>query len=131
MTTVSSPGRLLSLLNAIEEALSANECASVSGRPQRFVNFQKGIARMTFADGSGSITVQNFTLADGQTCVKALYAWAGNGKTGNGAVYPKGDNFDWQGASFRLAEQWIDGLLEATAEASAEAPVGEAYRAAV
>ena len=122
----SMPARLLSLLSAIESALSANECASARGRPQRLVNFQKGIARMTFADGSGSITLQSFTLADGQTCVKAGYRWA-NGKTGSGAVYPTGDNFDWQGASFRLAEGWMDGMPDP----SEETVVPERFQAAV
>ena len=127
VNTAPTATRLLSLLSAIESALAANECASARGRPQRFVNFQKGLARMTFADGSGAITLQSFTLADGQTCVKAEYVWAGNGKTGAAAVYPSGENFDWQGASFRLAEGWMDGLPEP----GAELPSGERYQAAV
>ena len=82
---------------------------------------------MTFTDKSGSITLQAFTLADGQTCVRAEYLWS-NGKKGGGSVYPSGDNFDWQGASFRLAEGWMDGLPEPGSET---AVIVETLQAAV
>ena len=75
--------RLLSLLTLIESALSQNESPSVAkGRPSRTVNFHKGLARAVFNDGSGSILLQGFTLADGQICVKAMLEWTGVSKPG-------------------------------------------------
>ncbi len=101
--------RLLSLLTLIESALSQNESPSVAkGRPMRTVNFHKGLARLSFNDGSGAILLQGFTLADGQICVKAMLEWAGASKPGVQSVYPKED-FNWSGAAHRIAEAWMDG----------------------
>ena len=101
--------RLLSLLTLIESALSQNESTSVAkGRPSRTVNFHKGLARVVFNDGSGSILLQGFTLADGQICVKAMLEWTGASKPGVQSVYPK-EGFNWAGAAHRIAEAWMDG----------------------
>jgi hypothetical protein len=101
--------RLLSLLSLIESSLSEHEAPSVAkGRPSRTVNFHKGLARLTFNDDSGSILLQGFTLADGQTCVKAVLEWAGAPKPGVQSVYPK-EGFNWAGAACRIAEAWMDG----------------------
>lgn len=64
---------------------------------------------MTFRDGSGSLTLQNFTLADGQICVKAEFGWSNAITPGSDAVYPTGDNFDWQRAAEKIAEAWLEG----------------------
>jgi hypothetical protein len=101
--------RLLSLLSLIESSLAEHEAPSVArGRPSRTVNFHKGLARLTFNDDSGSILLQGFTLADGQTCVKAMLEWAGAQKPGVQSVYPT-EGFNWAGAACRIAEAWMDG----------------------
>jgi hypothetical protein len=101
--------RLLSLLTLIESSLSEHEASSVAkGRPMRTVNFDKGLARLSFNDGSGSILLQGFTLADGQICVKAMLEWAGATEAGVQSVYPK-EGFNWAGAACRIAEAWMDG----------------------
>lgn len=115
--------RLLSLLTLIESSLSQNEAPSVAkGRPARTVNFHKGLARLSFNDGSGSILLQGFTLADGQICVKAMLEWAGSAKSGVQSVYPK-EGFNWAGAACRIAEAWMDG--PPTDEASASGSTAE------
>jgi hypothetical protein len=96
-------------MSAIESAFRMNDFAIGSGRPQRFVSFQKGVARMTFNDGSGYITLHSFVLADGQLCVKAEYTWTQTGTRAYRSIYPSNENFDWQGAAFKLAEGWMDG----------------------
>jgi hypothetical protein len=111
MSASPSP-RLVSLLSSIEKALVSYACPSINSRPERVVNFQKGVARMTFTDGSGSITLQSFTLADGQICVKAEFYWAQTQKTGTYSVYPATENFEWYGAAVRLGEAWMNGLPE-------------------
>ena len=125
--------RLLSLLSLIETSLAEHEASSVArGRPSRTVNFHKGLARLTFNDGSGSILLQGFTLADGQTCVKAMLEWAGAMKPGVQSVYPQ-EGFNWAGAACRIAEAWMDGppAMEASARARvAEEPMGTDLAAA-
>jgi hypothetical protein len=74
----------------------------------RTVNFNKGLARLVFNDGSGAILLQSFTLADGQICVKAMLEWAGASKPGVQSIYPNED-FNWSGAAHRIAEAWMDG----------------------
>jgi hypothetical protein len=113
--------RLLSLLTLIESSLSEHEAPSVSrGRPARTVNFHKGLARLSFNDGSGSILLQGFTLADGQICVKAILEWTGAGRPGVQSVYPK-EGFNWAGAACRIAEAWMDGPPAPESQASASA----------
>jgi hypothetical protein len=118
--------RLLSLLSLIETSLAEHESPSVArGRPSRTVNFHKGLARLTFNDSSGSILLQGFILADGQTCVKAVLEWAGAPKPGSQSVYPT-ETFNWAGAACRIAEAWMDGppALPQTA-ATLEAPAAQ------
>ncbi|HEU5081145.1 MAG TPA: hypothetical protein VFT72_18175 [Opitutaceae bacterium] len=106
---MSTPPRLLSFLAAIEAVFQLHGAPCADQKPERFVNFQKGIARMTFRDGSGALTLQNFTLADGQICVKAEFNWANAITPGSDAVYPTGSNFDWQRAAEKIAEAWLEG----------------------
>lgn len=114
--------RLLSLLTLIESSLADHGSEAVArGRPSRTVNFHKGLARMSFNDGSGSILLQGFTLADGQICVKAMLEWKGIERPGMQAVYPT-EHFNWPGAACRIAEAWMDGpttIEAAPAEGSA------------
>lgn len=112
------PPRLLSLLSSIESSLASHGSAAVSAPPLRSVNFQKGIARMTFVDGSGSITLQNFTLADGQICVKAEFCWSHSDSMGSYAVYPTPQDFDWFGAAVKIAQAWMNGATATSAAAA-------------
>lgn len=107
--------RLLSLLSSVESSLSSHGCPAVNIPPARAVNFQKGIARMTFADGAGSLTLQNFTLADGQICVKAEFYWPQTNSMGSCAVYPTPENFDWFGAAVKIAQAWMAGPTDVRA----------------
>jgi len=118
--TLMSP-RLLTLLALIESALSNHGSAAVAAPCARSVNFHKGLARMTFADGSGSILLQNFTLADGQICVRAAFSWTGSTATGTLSVYPR-EAFDWPTAADQLASAWLAGQQPAAAVAI---PAGE------
>lgn len=103
------PPRLLSILSLVESALGTLECPSVQRPATRVVNFQKGLAKMSLADGSGWILVQNFVLADGEICIRADFGWANTQETGTCSIFPKGDNFDWFGAAAKVAEAWMAG----------------------
>jgi len=113
--------RLLTFLAYIENALANQGSRAVASPVARSVNFHKGLARMTFSDGSGSIHLQNFTLADGQICVRAVLSWAGRTDTGIHSVYPR-ESFDWLAAADQLATAWLAG--QATAAAQVAAPAG-------
>jgi len=115
--------RLLSLLSLVESSLLEHEAPSVAkGRAARTVNFHKGLARLSFNDGSGAILLQSFTLADGQICVKAMLEWTGVAQPGMQAVYPT-DSFNWGGAACRIAEAWMDGPPPAAAAMNASVEV--------
>ncbi len=77
---------------------------------------------MTFTDGSGSILLQNFTLADGEICVRATLVWEGRTTEGSHAIYPR-ENFDWFTAADQIANVWLAGL---TGAASTTQELGEA-----
>ena len=117
--------RLLTLLNQIEIALSNREAPAVSKPPLRSVNFHKGMARANFADGSGSILLQNFTLADGQICVRAVFSWEGSADTGSHSIYPR-ENFDWFTAADQIASAWLAGQPVVPSSAEATAPAEDA-----
>lgn len=96
--------RLLSLLSSIEGALS--DTAPISA-VTRSADYRKGIARMTFADGSGSIVLQNFLLADGQLCVRVDLRRTGAIVPAETSIYPQ-TGVDWSSATTRIAEKWFD-----------------------
>ena len=112
------PPRLLTLLGLIETALVNQGATVVASPPQRSVSFHKGMARMNFADGSGSIVLQNFTLADGQICVKAVFLWGEGVEGGSCSIYPR-DHFDWQAAADQIAAAWMSNRPKPAASASA------------
>lgn len=119
--------RLLTLLNLIETALVNQGSSVVTKPPARSVSFHKAMARMNFSDGSGSIMLQNFTLADGQICVRATFGWAESAATGSYAIYPR-DKFDWLTAADQIACAWMAGQPPPAAaatvtEAQVESPV--------
>lgn len=101
--------RLLSLLTSIETALAHRGAAAVKDLPQRTISFHKGIAQITFADGSGSIALQNFTLTDGALCVKAAITWTGSTATASHSIYPN-EGFNWMDAADKIAALWMQGL---------------------
>jgi len=119
-STISMAPRLLTLLTQIENALVSQGARAVASPATRSVNFHKGLARITFSDGSGSILLQNFTLADGQICVRAVFSWEGSATTGTQSVYPR-ESFDWPAAADQLATAWLVGR-NATAPAVVEGP---------
>lgn len=100
--------RLLTLLNLIETALVNQGSTAVTKPPARAVSFHKGMAKMNFLDGSGAIVLQNFTLADGQICVRATLSWAESTETGSHSIYPR-EHFDWLAAADQIAEAWMAG----------------------
>jgi hypothetical protein len=105
---ISMAPRLLTLLNLIETALVNQGSSAVASPPARAISFHKGMARMSFTDGSGSIALQNFTLADGQICVRAILNWAESAESGTQSIYPR-EGFDWLGAADQIAGAWIAG----------------------
>jgi hypothetical protein len=122
--------RLLTLLNHIETALANHGSRAVSRSPLRTMNFHKGMARMAFADGSGSILLQNFTLADGQICVRAVFSWEGRTETAMISIYPRED-FDWLGAADQIASAWLGGQGPTAAAGSVSASEAEASQASI
>ncbi len=107
--------RILSLLSMFETALRDRESPSVAKPGTRLVSFHRSIARLTFADGSGDVVLQCFTLADGQTCIKMQLRWASTGQISIHSLYPQG-NFQWEEEVGRVADAWTEGP-------PAEAPV--------
>lgn len=61
---------------------------------------------MTFADGSGSIVLQNFLLADGELCVRVDLRRARTPGSGASVIYPRTGAFDWTMAAARIARAW-------------------------
>ena len=108
--------RLVSFLTLIENSLTSVESPAVKTRPQRMMNFNKGLARMVFADGSGSISLQAYVLADGQVCLKAALNWAQSGAVSTQTFYPK-EGYNWAGAAEKVAYAWMDGPPETVASA--------------
>jgi len=123
--------RLLSFLTQIEKALANIGCeaASKSGS-QRVVNFHKGICRLAFPDGAGSIVLQSYVLADGQSCLKAVLSWRGSNEVSHEAVYPQGD-FNWTLAADRIAEIWNAGPTAAPKSAESSNIDLDAIQAAI
>jgi hypothetical protein len=91
------------LLSLIEAALFERAQA---GAVLRSADYRKGIARMTFSDGSGSIVLQNFSLADGQLCIRVDLRRAGVSEPGAEAIYPQTAAFDWSEAAAKVARAW-------------------------
>ena len=97
--------RLLSFLLMIEDALSCLQGQSVSST--RIVNYHRGLARMSLNDGS-AVHLQNYSLADGQICVKAMLFWPRCEVPIAHSIYPR-ENFDWRGAAAKVAEIFLAG----------------------
>lgn len=100
--------RLLSFLSQIQTALTEQGAATASQPSQRSVSYHKGLARIVFNDG-GSISLQNFVLADGQMCIKAALLWAGHAEPVIHAIYPRGRAHDWQASAESVALLWVTG----------------------
>jgi hypothetical protein len=104
------------MLSLIEAALPAS---ARTGAITRSVDYRKGIARMTFMDGSGGIVLHNFLLADGQLCMRVALHRTGVAEPGETFIYPKGRDFDWMAEAGRVALVW--GALVPLGEPSARA----------
>ena len=98
--------RLLSFLNLVQDSVALNSGSALEG--SRFVNFHKGLACLTLKDG-GSIQVQSYVLADGQSCLKVAMQWAGCPTPVVHAVYPTAPRFSWKLSADQIAEVWISG----------------------
>jgi hypothetical protein len=116
--TLAMATRLLSLLSLVESALVGHNAPALAAPTTRTVSFHKGLARLSFGDGSGNILLQSFVLADGQNCVKALLSWTGTELTRSEAIYPHG-NFNWAEAADRIAQAWMAGPPAASVVVSA------------
>lgn len=110
------PPRLLTLLGLIETALVNQGSKAVAAPPNRSVSFHKGVARMSFSDGSGSILLENFTLADGQICVKAVFFWGEGAECGSFSIYPR-EKFDWNAAADQIATACLASRPQPVAQA--------------
>jgi hypothetical protein len=98
------PPRLLSLLSLIETALfEQGQTDGVS----RAADYRRGIARMTFPQGRGSIVLHNFLLADGQLCIRIELRRTGVERAAESAIYPQAPGFDWKAAASRVAVEWM------------------------
>jgi hypothetical protein len=125
--------RLLSFLSDIEHALKADDPSPLDGawENSRVVNYRQGVARLMLAarkPGSaatlGSVTVQEFQLADGSCCIKAHLAWRGVGESAAMAIY-ENPEIEWTREARKVAGAWQAGRdraqslpLEALASAS-------------
>jgi hypothetical protein len=98
------------LLSLIEGALAT---LVPVGNVLRSANYRKGIARMRFDDGRGSIVLQNFSLADGQLCLRVELHRVGANVPGETAIYPQGARFDWEAEAARIAREWSALALKA------------------
>ncbi len=114
--------RLLSFLNQIETALTNNDPERFQAPGERVVNYQKGIARLSLGPGLGSITLQAYTLAAGQICIKIQLAWTQAEGARIMSIYPQA-KFDWFSEAYKIAEAWLGGpgqaeLMPAGAESA-------------
>jgi hypothetical protein len=115
--------RLLSFLLLIEDALGKRRGSAMTST--RMVSYHKGLARMAL-NGGGVVHLQNFSLADGQICLKAAMYWPGCELPATQALYPN-ESFDWRSAAGRIADIWLAGPeaagLTPMAEGEAQPPL--------
>jgi hypothetical protein len=98
------PPRLLSLLSLIEKSLfDIGQSVGVT----RVADYRKGIARMSFTKGRGTIVLHNFLLADGQLCVRVEMRRQGVEQPFESAIYPQAKGFNWKLSASQLAEEWV------------------------
>jgi hypothetical protein len=100
--------RLLSIITLLEGALRDREAPAMTQTPTRLISFHRGIGRLVFADKSGEIAIQTFSLADGQMCIKLQIRWTGTPATVTHALYPQG-NFQWDERIGSVADSWCEG----------------------
>ncbi len=63
---------------------------------------------MLFEDG-GSISLQSYSLASGQICVKAALVWPGQPDAVIHSIYPQGRSHDWRASAEGIALAWLAG----------------------
>jgi hypothetical protein len=123
--------RLLSFLTDIEHALIADDPAPLGGAwdNTRTVNYQQGLARLILGAqrpgeptlALGGVTLQEFRLADGSTCIKAFLAWKGTPDETSHAIYETPDTL-WSTEARRIGATWLAGR-EKYAEAESDPAV--------
>ena len=110
--------RLLSLLNAAGNAIQAGASLADGQQLQaaRFVDYQKGLARMNLhvhgangPENRGHIQLQQFNFADGRTCIKACLGWASSDRQATLDIFSSADT-NWGAEANRVAEAWLDGM---------------------
>ncbi|MBX7121609.1 MAG: hypothetical protein K1X42_05715 [Opitutaceae bacterium] len=98
--------RLLSILSQVQNALIEQGVAGAQHPIQRSVSYHKGLARMMLEAG-GSISLQTYSLADGQTCVKASLMLPGRTDAVIHSIYPRGPTHDWRASAEGIALAWV------------------------
>jgi len=110
--------RLLSLLNAAGNAIQAGASLPDGQRlnMERIVDYQKGMARMNLhvrgvngSENRGHIQLQQFTFADGRTCIKACLGWGPSDRRSTLEIFGSADT-NWDAEANRVAEAWLDGI---------------------
>lgn len=123
--------RLLSYLGEVEKSLRAQGGVAAQGwEITRMVNYHLGLARMNLRqvtrEGTGTalrggIFLQEFTLADGSSCVKSTLSWDGAPSATLNAVYAKPGTV-WQDEAAAVASAWLAGPEHAPQRESAFTP---------
>jgi hypothetical protein len=123
--------RLLSFLTDIEHALLADDPAPLGGawETSRSANYHQGVARLTLAarrPGAastvlGAITIQEFLLADGSSCLKSFLAWEGSSEEASHAIYETA-NTQWTSEARRVAASWLAGRERVALNLAADVP---------
>jgi hypothetical protein len=93
--------RLLSFLDLVETALRADGLDLVSSQVTRQVNYEATLARMDLP-GDISLLVQNFTMADGQLCLKAWWQCALQGESAPMSFFDA-PQLDWKSVARKIA----------------------------
>lgn len=93
--------RLLSFLDLVETALRADGLDLIPAQVTRQVNYEAGLARLELP-GQISLVVQNFTLADGQLCLKAWWHDPVQGESAPLAFFDGAGN-DWKTIARKVA----------------------------
>lgn len=58
-------------------------------------------------EAGGSISLQTYSLADGQTCVKASLMLPGRTDAVIHSIYPRGSTHDWRASAEGIALAWV------------------------
>ena len=116
--------RLLSFLDLVETALRADGLDLTPAQVSRQVSYEAGLARMDLP-GDISLFVQNYTLTDGQLCLKAWWRDAVRGDT------PMRSFFDASGLDWKAVARQVAAAKPESVEADLETTDSDLLRSAV